>query len=132
MRIIPWRNDDFFDDDWVPTTSLKEAALNLYETDDEIVAEIGTIGVDPENIEVLIGEEYIEVKGESQREEEEKEKNYWKKEIYKGSFEKVIKIPPNIDKDKIEAVDGKGTLKIIMPKKDEKKNEKKRIEIKRN
>jgi len=132
MRIIPWRNDDFFDDDWFPTTSLKEAALNLYETDDEIVAEIGTIGVDPENIEVLIGEEYIEVKGESQREEEEKEKNYWKKEIYKGSFEKVIKIPPNIDKDKIEAVDGKGTLKIIMPKKDEKKNEKKRIEIKRN
>ncbi len=132
MRIIPWRNDDFFDDDWFPTTSLKEAALNLYETDDEIVAEIGTIGVDPENIEVLIGEEYIEVKGESQREEEEKEKNYWKKEIYKGSFEKVIKIPPNIDKDKIEAVDGKGILKIIMPKKDEKKNEKKRIEIKRN
>ncbi|MGB3988215.1 MAG: Hsp20/alpha crystallin family protein [Minisyncoccales bacterium] len=132
MRIIPWRNDDFFDDDWVPTTSLKEAALNLYETDDEIVAEIGTIGVDPENIEVLIGEEYIEVKGESQREEEEKEKNYWKKEIYKGSFEKVIKIPPNIDKDKIEAVDGKGTLKIIMPKKDEKKSEKKKIEIKKS
>lgn len=131
MRIIPWRNDDFFDDDWVPTTSLKEAALNLYETDDEIVAEIGTIGVDPENIEVLIGEEYIEVKGESQR-EEEKEKNYWKKEIYKGSFEKVIKIPPNIDKDKIEAVDGKGTLKIIMPKKDEKKSEKKKIEIKKS
>lgn len=132
MRIIPWRNDDFFDDDWFPTTSLKEAALNLYETDDEIVAEIGTIGVDPENIEVLIGEEYIEVKGESQREEEEKEKNYWKKEIYKGSFEKVIKIPPNIDKDKIEAVDGKGTLKIIMPKKDEKKSEKKKIEIKKS
>lgn len=132
MRIIPWRNDDFFDDDWFPTTSLKEAALNLYETDDEIVAEIGTIGVDPENIEVLIGEEYIEVKGESQREEEEKEKNYWKKEIYKGSFEKVIKIPPNIDKDKIEAVDGKGILKIIMPKKDEKKSEKKKIEIKKS
>ena len=81
MRIIPWRNDDFFDDDWVPTTSLKEAALNLYETDDEIVAEIGTIGVDPENIEVLIGEEYIEVKGESQREEEEKEKTMEERDL---------------------------------------------------
>ena len=44
----------------------------------------------------------------------------------------MIKIPPNIDKDKIEAVDGKGTLKIIMPKKDEKKSEKKKIEIKKS
>ena len=67
------------------TTTLKEAALNLYETDVEIVAEIGTRGVDPENIEVLIGEEYIEVKGESQREKKRRRKLL--EEESKGSFE---------------------------------------------
>ncbi len=133
MALIPWKHDSFFnEDDWFfPVVSRKEVASNLYETDKDIVAEIGTMGIDPDNIEVSIGNEYIEVTGESEEEGEEERKNYWKKEISKSSFEKMIKIPENVDRDGIEAVNEKGILKIVMPKREKKEGKSRKIDIKK-
>ncbi len=133
MALIPWKHDDLFnDDDWFfPVISRRDTALNLYETDKEVVAEIGIMGMDPDKIEVSIGDEYIEVTGRSEEEEEEKEKNYWKKEISKSSFEKTIKIPSNVDRDGIEAINERGILKIIMPKREKEKEKRRKIDVKK-
>ncbi len=133
MALIPWKHDDLFnEDDWFfPVISRRETALNLYETDKEVVAEIGTMGMDPDKIEVSIGDEYIEVMGRSEEEEEEKERNYWKKEISKSSFEKTIKIPSNVDRDGIEAINENGVLKIVMPKREKEEGKRRKIDVKK-
>lgn len=118
MSLIPIpKNIDFFEDDWFLPQPKRDAALNLYETKDSVVAEVGVMGVDPKNIEISVRDGYLEVKGTTEEEKEEDKKNYWKKEIYKSSFERLVKLPINVDVDKVEATQKNGILKIKMPKK---------------
>ncbi len=107
MRIIPWKDSD---NDWFP--SRKDSAINLYETDEDIIAEIETMGINPDKVDVLVSDDYIEVRGEKEEKKREKRKSYFKK----SSFEKKIKIPLNVKKEEIKTVNEKGTIKIVMPK----------------
>ncbi len=139
MSLIPWRPfrdlDNIFDDgDWflplVSKNKNKELAFNLYETDKEVVAEVGIPGINPDKIDIDIRGDILEVKGNQEDEKEEKNKNYWHKEIYRSSFERSIKLPTSINDKKVDAVYENGILKIVMPKKKEKET-KTKIKVKK-
>jgi len=61
---------------------------------------------------------------------EEKEKNYWRKEIRKGSFERAVRLPVAVKEDEVEATYEKGILKIVMPKIETKSKSKIKIQVK--
>ena len=111
----------FEDEDWalpvVSQSSFKEPAMDIYQTDKDVIAELNVPDFDPEKIDISVKNQVLTVKGESEKKEEEKKKNYWRKEIRRGSFEKAIRLPVEIDEDKVEASYEKGILKIVMPKK---------------
>lgn len=139
MSLIPWKPfrdlDNIFDDgDWflplVSKNKNKELAFNLYETDKEVVAEVGIPGINPDKIDIDIRGDILEVKGNQEDEKEEKNKNYWHKEIYRSSFERSIKLPTSINDKKVDAVYENGILKIVMPKKKEKET-KTKIKVKK-
>lgn len=128
MAIIPWKNDffdKFFEDDYflplIPKEKINEPALDVYELNNNIVAELNIPGVDPKNIEVSFEDQVLKIKAKHEEEKEENKKGYFKKEIRKGSYERSIYIPFSIDEKNIDANYEKGVLKVVMPKKESKR-----------
>jgi HSP20 family protein len=139
MSLIPWKPfsdlDKFFsDDDWLlpifPRTELAKPAMDLKETDKEVVAEVEVPGFDPEKIDVSVEDGVLRVKGSMDEKKEEKEKGYWRKEIRTGSFERLVRLPVAVKEDGVEATYDKGVLKIIMPKAETKPTSKVKIKVK--
>jgi len=113
--------DRFFDEENLRfpqlfPVKLSEPALDIYETDKEVVAELSAPGFDPKKIEATVENQYLRIKGSTEKEKEEKKKEYWRKEIKKGSFERLVRLPSAVNEKKIKASYKKGVLKIVMPK----------------
>jgi len=123
MKILrrwePFRDfiEKFFEEDsfetFYPTKAL---ATDVYETNENIVVEMQIPGYKKENVKVSYENGYLKVEGESQEEKEEKEKNYWRKEIKRGSFLRIIPLPKEVDSKKAKASFNDGILTIKLPK----------------
>jgi HSP20 family protein len=129
MEIIKWDPfkdiERFFSEEFfpalVPTVSLQHLPVDIYETDKELVVEVGIPGLKNEDIKVRVEENRLIVEGGKKEEKEVKEKNYYRKEIRKGEFRRVIALPYEVDPDKGKAKMEDGVLKITFPKPVEKK-----------
>lgn len=139
MSLIPWKPfsdiDKFFgDDDWLlpvfPRTELVKPAMDIKETDKEVIAEVEIPGFDPEKVDVAVEDGVLRVKGSTDEKKEEKEKGYWRREIRKGSFERVVRLPVAVKEDAVEATYEKGLLKIVMPKAGARPSSKIKIQVK--
>jgi HSP20 family protein len=139
MPIIPWKPfselDNFFgEDDWFSPVLLglerTNPAIDIYQTDKEVVAEANLPGIDPEKVNVSVEGDTLKINGQSEEKKEKKEKGYWRKEIKRGSFERTIKLPSLVKEKGIEAVYEKGILKITMPKAEPKTSPKIKVKIK--
>jgi HSP20 family protein len=139
MSLIPWKSfsdfDKFFEsDDWIlpvfPRQEFLKPAMDIKETDKEIIAEVEIPGFNPENIDVSVENGVLKVKGRMDEEKEEKEKGYWRKEIRKGSFERAVRLPVAVKENATEATYEKGVLKIVMPKAEVKPSSKVKIRVK--
>ena len=105
-----------------------ELALDVYQTDEEIVIEAPIAGVKPEDIEITIEQDTISIKGKREKSREEERKNYLIKECYWGSFSREIILPVEIDGSRAKASIKEGILKIRIPKLEREK--KRKISIK--
>lgn len=141
MPLIPWRPfsdlDKFFgDDDWLlpvfPRLDFSKPAMDVKETEKDIVAEVELPGIDPKNVEVSVENGILRVSGKMDEEKEEKEKGYWRKEIRRGSFERMVRLPIAVKENEIEATYEKGILKITIPKAEIKPKSKVKIKVKEN
>ncbi|MCX6797906.1 MAG: Hsp20/alpha crystallin family protein [Candidatus Falkowbacteria bacterium] len=91
-------------------------AVDMYEDKDNVVVETQLAGIDPDKVSVSIENDVLCLKGESEKKSEVDEKNYYRKEIRRGSFYRAISLPTKVDGDKASAVTEGGILKIIIPK----------------
>ncbi len=129
MSLIKWNpyNDHFnFDDmdkifnEVLPTVRGNQfgftPAVDMYEEKDNIIVETQLAGIDPEKISVSIENDVLCLKGEAEKKSEIDEKNYYRKEIRRGTFYRSIALPAKVDGDKASAVNEDGVLKISIPK----------------
>lgn len=127
--------DEFFRD-WESEFGLEEAsafspALNVAESDEAIEATMELPGLSEDDIEITLGRDGLTITGEKKGEEEERGKNYFRRERRYGYFRRTIPLPPDaIDADNVEATFNKGVLTITVPKKEVAKSEAKRITVK--
>lgn len=105
-------------------------ALDIYEDKDNIIIETQLAGIDPDKVNISIENDVLCIKGESERKSEVEEKNYYRKEIRRGSFYRSIPLPTKVNGDKAIAVTEEGVLKITVPK--EKGSQLKNIKIQTN
>ena len=85
-------------------------------------------GIDPKDIDISLNEGVLTIKGEKRQEREEKEEGYHLVERSYGSFTRSIRLPREVQSDKINASYKNGVLRITLPKSEEAK--KKEIKIK--
>jgi HSP20 family protein len=107
--------------EWTPS-------LDVSETKNNIVVKAEAPGVDPKDIDISLMGDVLTIKGEKRQEKEEKDQNYHRVERSYGVFTRSVRLPQEVQSDKIEASYKNGILKITPPKSEEAK--KKEIKIK--
>ena len=102
-------------------------ALDVYETDGEVVVKAELPGVKKEDVEVLIRDHSLIIKGEKKEEKEEKTETYHRVERVYGKFERVVALPAEVKLEGVKAEFKDGVLEISLPK--EKTSKEAKIEI---
>jgi HSP20 family protein len=73
-------------------------------------------GMAESDIEIVVKDDMLLLKGEKKQESEQKEKNYTLSERSYGQFQRSFWLPDGVDKEKIEAHFAKGVLTVTLPK----------------
>lgn len=103
-------------------------AVDMYQDEKNVIVEAQMAGINPDDVDISIEHDVLIIKGQSEKTSEVDDKDYYKKEIKRGSFYRTIQLPTHVLGDNAEAEASDGVLKIIIPKATEVKP--KTIEIK--
>lgn len=91
-------------------------AVDVYQDKDKVYVETQLAGIDPEKVDVSIENDVLIIKGENEKKSEVEDKNYYRKEIRRGSFYRSVPLPSHVAGDKATAEAVNGILKISVPK----------------
>lgn len=105
-------------------------AVDVYEEKGNVVVEAPLAGVSPDNVEVNIENGILSLKGESKKEHEVDDEDYYRKEVRSGSFFRQISLPASVDEDKVSAEFSDGVLKVTCPKEEKDKGRTVEVEVK--
>jgi HSP20 family protein len=95
----------------------QSAAVDLYETDENLMVEASLPGFNPEQVDISIAGNTLIIKGEIKHEEEQEEKGkYHYRERRFSSFRRTLTLPIEVDENAAEAVFKNGVLKLTLPK----------------
>ena len=90
-------------------------ALNVWEEGDKLLAEAEVPGLKMDDLEVTVQGDELTIKGERQADEEE-DVTYHRRERGLGRFSRVIRLPVEVNADKVQATLRDGVLTITLPK----------------
>jgi HSP20 family protein len=127
MKWQPFKEfEQFFDEEnFMPVFTQPKLgwdfAVDVYEEKGNVVAEMNLPGIDPKELDIKFQDGYLKIFGKREEEKETKEKNFYLKEIKRGTFERKILLPSKVKADKFEATFKNGMLKIVVPKLEEEK-----------
>lgn len=102
--------------------------VEISETDKEIKVNAEVPGLEEKDIEVLLDDGVLTLKGEKRSETEDKDKQF--SERFYGRFERRIPLGVEVEEDKIDARFKNGVLSIVLPKSAKAQSQVKRIAIK--
>ena len=140
MAIIPWKPfgdmDKWFNEEEWPEVMAKRFGMtrtpkmDIYEDGGNVVAEVEMPGLAPENINVQVEKDFLKIEAKGHEEKEEKDKEYYHKEISSGFFRRIIPLPVEVAGEKAKANYEEGILKVIIPKLEPQKKDKKIVKVK--
>jgi len=115
--------DHLFDDAFTRPLTLRDGwsapAIDMYQTDGEIVVKASLPGVKADDVQINVSGEVLTIKGESKQMEEKNEKSWHMREQRWGSFERSVALPTEVVSDKAKAEFENGILTITLPKAEE-------------
>ena len=125
--------DEMFNDPFFTRGESKLMKTDIKEKGDKYLLEVDLPGYEKENIKIEIDDGYLTVHASMNKDVDESDKNskYVHKERYVGECSRSFYVGEDINEEDIKASFKNGTLKIELPKKDQKKLEdsKKYIDI---
>ena len=135
MSLIKWEPfkdiDTFFDSFPTFIRTSGDLAVDLYEKDTSVIAEMHLPGIDPDNIDITVENDYLCISGSREETEEKVKKQYYSKEIRRGTFERIVHLPSKVKEDEVSAEYKNGELVVTLPKAAESAMKKVKIEVKK-
>ena len=122
----------FFDDDWFDTPLTNgdwSPAINVIENNDTYEIEVAAPGIKKEDFNVSVEDGHLIISGQNKVEDEDKNKNFTRKEFSYRSFTKSFKLPQNTNEEGISAKHKDGILKLTLKKHEEQLPPKKNVVI---
>jgi HSP20 family protein len=113
--------DRLFDDYFAPAAARAGVrvgafpAVNLWEKQNELIAEAELPGVKSEDLEVTVVGDELTIKGRRATSHDESA-TYHRRERGVGDFVRVVHLPVEIDADRVEAALADGVLRVTLPK----------------
>jgi HSP20 family protein len=83
--------------------------------DGNLVVRADVPGLDPKNIEISVLHDVLTIKGERKAEKEVKDKDYLRREVSYGAFERRMSLPEGAAVDKIQATFKNGVVEVSVP-----------------
>ena len=111
-RLAP--SGESYEGDWLP-------AMDVKETDNEIVASIELPGLSKDDIKVSVKNDVLSVCGEKKQEKTVDKENIHRVERKYGYFKRSIVLPVEVDSGKVKASFKDGVLKVTLPRVESKK-----------
>ncbi len=111
--------EDLFErlfDDFLPSRSDAAVAMDLYETDDAIVLELGVPGLSKDRLDVSVEGRQLTVRAELPTPPEDESRRYWMRTLPRGAFTRSVRLPVGVDTENIDARVHTGMLTLKMPK----------------
>jgi HSP20 family protein len=105
-------------------------AVDMYETEGEVMVKASLPGLKPEEVEITITGNALEIRGETKEETEEKRGDYYYKERSYGTFQRSLTLPVEIKAGEAEATFENGVLTLKMPKAEQAKAKQIKIQAK--
>jgi HSP20 family protein len=109
-------------DDDQPTQLMLQAprwgliAAELRETDDAVLVSLEVPGMDNDDFDIAVIDDYLVVRGEKRLDNERSEGRFHVMECAYGRFERVIKLPVAVDDSAARARYRRGVLSVTLPK----------------
>jgi HSP20 family protein len=91
-------------------------AIDLYQTNDDVVVKATLPGLKTEDVQISITGDMLTLKGEFKQDNEIKEATYHIKEQRYGSFERSVMLPTTVQSEKAKAEFENGILTVTLPK----------------
>ena len=115
---------------WLASAFRDGLTIDMYREDGNLVVKVEVPGVKPEELDITVKDNVLNIGGETQAEEEVKRENYIRRERRYGSFRRSVVLPAEAEGNKAEATFEDGILTVTVPLAEEAKSESIRVEVK--
>lgn len=99
---------------WAPS-------VDVIEREKEIVVKAEVPGVRKEDVHVSLSGNLMTIKGETRHEEKEEKEDYYRCEISRGAFSRMLTLPADVDEKNAKAELRDGVLMVTLPKLEQEK-----------
>jgi HSP20 family protein len=106
--------------------------IDVSETDNEIQITAEMPGIDQNDVEVLLEDDRLIIRGEKKEKREDKDRNYHVRERVQGAFSRTLPLPFAPDPNQVKAEFRNGVMTITIPKPQEVKQKQHRIEVQKD
>lgn len=93
-------------------------ALNLWSSDEEAVVAVELPGVDPKSVDLSVVGHALTIQGSRKAEENVADDTYHRRERAVGEFTRTVRLPFEVESEKVQARFEDGVLKITLPRKE--------------
>jgi HSP20 family protein len=117
------------DDDFTLNNKGSEGQLpvDVHQTAGDIIIRAFVAGVRPDELSISISRDMVEIEGSRNEREQVASPDYFTRELFWGSFSRVIMLPQEVDVEASSASAKDGLLTIILPKLDKARQTKLRV-----
>jgi len=105
-------------DDLSQDTGEGQLPVDVHQTANDIIINAFVAGVRPDELNISISRDMIEIDGSRTEHEEVSGSDYFTRELFWGSFSRTVLLPQEVDVDSSSASAKDGLLTLILPKLD--------------
>lgn len=95
---------------------LEKPLVDIYETDDKVVAVADLPGIEKDDISINAMEDTLEISAETKKEEEAKKPRYFRQERRYRRFYRRLRLPAKVNPEKAKSTYRNGVLEVRLPK----------------
>ncbi|MDD3531443.1 MAG: Hsp20/alpha crystallin family protein [Candidatus Pacebacteria bacterium] len=103
--------------------------VDVRQTANDIIIRTFVAGVRPDELNISISRDRVEIEGSRMEREQSSGTDYFTRELFWGSFSRVIMLPEEVDVESSSASAKDGLLTIILPKLDKAKQTKLKVKV---
>jgi HSP20 family protein len=120
FSLAPWAEERM---EWLPL-------VDVSETDDAVRVTAELPGIPAKEVDISLTDDLLTIRGEKKSEQSQMKRDYHRVERSYGLFTRTVRLPAVVDAEKVEATFRDGILTVTMPKREEAKTRKVKIDVK--